>query len=184
MSRVVFLLEDYSTRTLLEGLLPRFLPALRFQCISHEGKQDLEKSIVRKLRAWKEPGVHFVVLRDNDGGDCHALKARLLGLCKEGRRSDSTVRIACQELEAWYLGDCEALAGAFGQDELRNLHARERFRDPDAIAQPSRALEELIPSFQKVSGARSMARHLSPGANRSRSFNVFLEAVRAAANGP
>ena len=80
MSRVVFLLEEYSMKVLLEGLLPRLVPCLPFLCVPHEGKQDLERSIPRKLRAWREPGVRFVVVRDNDGSDCRALKARLAGL--------------------------------------------------------------------------------------------------------
>ena len=33
---------------LLEGLLPRLYPGLPFQCVSHEGKSDLEKSISRR----------------------------------------------------------------------------------------------------------------------------------------
>lgn len=61
-------------KTLLDGLLPRLFPSLAFQCVPHEGKQNLAKSVPRKLRAWREPGVRFVVLRDNAGGDCHALK--------------------------------------------------------------------------------------------------------------
>ncbi len=74
MSRVVFLLEEYSMKVLLEGLLPRLVPDLPFICVSHEGKQDLARSIPRKLRAWREPGVRFCVIRDNDGADCRALK--------------------------------------------------------------------------------------------------------------
>ena len=72
MNRIVFLLEERSMKTLLEGLLPRLMPDKSFICIPHEGKQDLEKSIPRKLRAWHEPGARFVVVRDNDGGDCQA----------------------------------------------------------------------------------------------------------------
>ena len=56
MNRIVFLLEEYSMKVLLEGLLPRLFPELPFLCIPHQGKQDLEKSIPRKLRAWREPG--------------------------------------------------------------------------------------------------------------------------------
>jgi hypothetical protein len=80
MSRIVFLTEEYSMKVLLDGLLPRLAPGLRFLCVPHEGKQDLEKSIPKKLRAWREPGVRFVVLRDNDGGDCRGLKDRLAAL--------------------------------------------------------------------------------------------------------
>jgi hypothetical protein len=90
MNRMVFLLEERSMKTLLDGLLPRLMPELPFICIPHEGKQDLEKSIPRKLRAWREPGARFVVVRDNDGGDCHALKQRLVALC-----NDASARCSC-----------------------------------------------------------------------------------------
>ncbi len=109
MTKVVFLLEEESMRVLLEGFLPRIFPQLNFQCIHHEGKSDLEKSIPRKLRAWREPGVRFVVLRDNDGTDCVFLKQRLLKICSDAGRSDTLVRIVCEELEAWYLGEPDAL---------------------------------------------------------------------------
>ncbi len=64
MNRVVFLLEEYSMKALLDGLLPRLFPDLLFQCVPHDGKGDLERSIPRKLRAWREPGVRFVIVRD------------------------------------------------------------------------------------------------------------------------
>jgi hypothetical protein len=181
MRRLVFLLEEHSMKVLLDDLLPRFFPDLRFLCVPHEGKGDLEKSIPRKLRAWKEPGVRFIVVRDNDGGNCHALKQRLVGLCHEGQREDALVRIACQELEAWYLGDVDALADAFGDERLRDLAGKERFRNPDAVVQPARALEELIPAFQKVSGARLMASRMRRNGCTSRSFQVFIEAIERAA---
>src|SRR5208337_5287691 len=81
MRRIIFLLEEYSMKVLLDGLLPRLVPGLQFLCVPHEGKQDLEKSVPRKLRAWREPGVRFVVLRDKDGGDCRELKRKLVSLC-------------------------------------------------------------------------------------------------------
>ena len=118
MSRIVFLLEEYSMKVLLEGLLPRLFPGLPFLCVPHEGKQDLEKSIPRKLRAWREPGVRFCVIRDNDGADCRKLKQSLVALCNEGGHGDALVRIACQELEAWYFGAPDALAEVFGNEDL------------------------------------------------------------------
>jgi hypothetical protein len=178
MGRVVFLVEERSMKVLLDGLLPRVFPALGFLCVPHEGKQDLEKSIPRKLKAWREPGVCFVVVRDNDRGDCTQTKARLVELCRAAGRPDVMVRIACQELEAWYLGDGEALARAFGDERLRDLPRRERFRNPDTVVAPSEAVSELVPGFQKVSGARLMAEHLSEGTNHSRSFQVFIEGLR------
>lgn len=170
MSRLVFPMEERSMKTLLDGLLPRLLPGLSFICVPHEGKDDLKKSIPRKLRAWREPGVRFVIVRDNDGGDCRALKSSLSALCPDARRDDALIRIACQELEAWYLGEPSALARAFDKPKLVGIDSKVVYRDPDAI-------QKLIPEFQKVSGARRMAAHLSRDGNRSRSFHVFMGGV-------
>lgn len=164
-------------KTLLDALLPRIFPSLSFLCVPHEGKQDLDRSIPRKLKAWREPGVRFIVVRDNDGQDCVVLKRRLVTLCRDAGREDTLVRIACQELEAWYLGEPRALAAAFGDDGLRTLAAMARYRDPDAVVRPSVELRRLVPQFQKVSGARHMADHLTREHNRSRSFQVFIKGI-------
>ncbi len=177
MKRIVFLLEERSMKTLLDGLLPRLLPDINFLCIPHEGKQDLEKSIPRKLRAWREPGVRFVIVRDNDGGDCFALKQRLIELCHACGCQNALVRIACQELEAWYFGEPDAMARAFGNVRLQEIKHKSRYRDPDSIRQPSREIVKLIPEFQKISGARKMAALLSRDGNRSRSFQVMMEGI-------
>lgn len=170
-------------KVLLEGLLPRLYPDLPFLCVTFSGKQDLERNVTRKLRAWKEPGVKFVVLRDNDGEDCHGLKERLCRLCEEGGRGDTLVRIACQELEAWYLGDPGALAEAFGEERLRRIGARSRFRNPDTVVHPSAEVQKLVPEFQKVSGARRMAPYLSRNSNASPSFQALLSGLDRTAQG-
>ena len=118
-------------QVLLDGLLPRLFPTLPFLCVPHEGKTDLERSVPRKLRAWREPGVRFVVVRDNDGKDCRALKDALRQLCHAGHRDDTLIRIACQELEAWYLGEPQVVAhepaaGSFSQDSLSGQPRRYR----------------------------------------------------------
>lgn len=164
-------------KVLLEGLLPRIFPNMTFQCISHQGKQDLEKSIPRKLRAWQEPGVQFVVLRDNDGADCVHLKQRIFKICEEASRADTLVRIVCQELEAWYLGEPDALAEAFADEKLRDIGRQARFRNPDNVQHPSKSLKNLVPEFQKTSGARRMACCLSRDRNISRSFQVLLSGL-------
>lgn len=182
MSRVVFLLEERSMKVLLDALLPRLVPGLPFLCVPHEGKQDLEKSIPRKLRAWREPGVRFVVVRDNDKGDCRELKSRLARLRAESGRSDTVVRIACQELESWYLGQPEALSAAFEDEALVDVCRRARFRDPDGVVGAAAALATIVPSFQKTSGARAIAGHLT-AESQSRSYLVFLDACRRLAAG-
>ena len=177
MDRVIFLLEEPSMKTLLDNFLPRVFPGLPFRCIAHEGKNDLESSIPRKLRGWGGPGVRFVILRDNDNADCYALKERLLQLCRDGGRGDALVRIVCQELEAWYLGQPDAMADAFGEEKLRRIKNRARYRSPDDLQKPSQAIKRLLPEFQKTSGARQMANHLTREGSRSTSFTVFLDGI-------
>ena len=164
-------------KVLLDGLLPRLFPGLPFLCVSHKGKRDLELSIRRKMRAWREPGARFVVIRDNDGGNCAQLKAALKQLCNGVGRSDTLIRIACQELEARYLGEPAALVDAFNKPELQNLGGRAKFRDPDAVRRPAAEIKKLIPEFQKVSAAQQMAKYLTRKGNRSNSFRVLMESI-------
>ena len=166
---------------LLDGLLPRLFPGLPFQCVPHEGTTDLKRSIRRKLRAWREPGVRFAVVRDNDGKNCRVLKDDLRELCDAAHRPDTLIRIACQELEAWYLGEPEALAEAFGDQSLSSLGQEKGLRDPDAVTRPHEVLERRVPEFQKVSGARRMAQHMTRERNRSTSFRVFMAGIEAVA---
>ena len=177
MNKMVFLLEERSMKFLLEGLLPRIFPDMMFLCIAHEGKSDLAKSIPRKLRAWREPGVRFVVLQDKDQSDCVTLKQKLVTLCADAGRPDTLVRIVCHELEAWYLGEPDALAEAFGDERLRSIGRRARFRDPDSVQQPSRALKDLVPEFQRVNGARRISDFLSRERNTSTSFRTLLSGL-------
>lgn len=175
--RIVFLLEEPSMKTLLQGLLPRLFPGWvehqHFLCIPHEGKSDLDRSIPRKLSAWRISNDRFVIVRDNDNADCGQLKSRLAAVCGEYGRPDTLVRLVCQELESWYLGDLSALALAFDA-RLDTPAFRKRFAEPDTWQKPAKELERLIPEFQKGSGARLMARHLRRAGNVSRSFNVFI----------
>lgn len=82
MTRLVLMLEEKSAKVFLEGVLPKIAPHLDCTYITHEGKKDLEISLPRKLRAWQEPHLHFLVLRDKDSEDCIALKKRLLKSAK------------------------------------------------------------------------------------------------------
>ena len=99
MKRLVFLLEEQSMKVLLDNLLPRCFPDLKFLCVPHEGREDLERSIPRKLRAWKTPGNRFVILRDTDSEDCRVIKDRIRGQCEVAGRKDTVVRLVCRELE-------------------------------------------------------------------------------------
>lgn len=167
-------------KALLEGLLPRILPGdmPAPTVIAHEGKADLDRSIPRKLRAWQDPSARFVVLRDQDSADCLVLKQKLAGICTESRHGPVLIRIACREVESWYLADLAAIDGAFAT-KLRSRQGEKKFRDPDHLGTPSGEVKKLVPSFGKISGARRMGPHLKLDNGRSPSFFNFVRGVRA-----
>lgn len=175
--RIIFLLEEPSMREFLDGLLPRLFPHLVFQCVPHEGKSDLQKSIPRKLTGWREPGVKFVIVRDNDGADCVAVKAQLKEICERAHRPDTLIRLVCQELEGWYIGDLKALATAYPGAHVDTQPNRKRYKSPDEWPRPSSEVERLVSQFQKIDGARRMSNLLSPDTNASNSFHVFFNGV-------
>jgi hypothetical protein len=178
VKHLVFLLEESSAKAFLDGYLQRILPAnVTFQTIPHQGKSDLQKSIPRKLRAWRAPNTYFIVLHDQDANVCTDLKEQLIKLCEENGRPNTLVRIACRELAAWYFGDLEAIAAAYHNFTLEQYVKKAKYRDPDAIVSPSRELMKLVSSFQKVSGARIIAPHISRERNTSHSFQTFLTGV-------
>ena len=179
--RIIFLLEERSMKDLLMGLLPRLFPGLKheehFLCVTHQGKSDLDISIPRKLQAWQIAGDRFVILRDNDNANCIDIKARFVQTCQRYGRPDTLVRLVCQELESWYIGDLQALAAAFDDPKLDSPALRKKFIDPDSWQKPSDQLKRLIPFFQKGSAAQAMAHTLRYEGNRSKSFLAFVTGV-------
>jgi hypothetical protein len=177
MEKLIFLLEEASMKAFLEGFLPRLLPTLDFLCLHHEGKQDLEKSIPRKLKAWQD--AIFVVVRDNDNADCLVIKERLRHLCQQNGRTDVLIRIACQELEAWFLGVPEILAEVYYRPKLGLLGRKAKFRNPDLLGSPSLELTKLVPEFKKMEGAHRMGAVMptAESENRSKSFQVFVQGL-------
>lgn len=107
---------------------------------------------------------------------------RLTKLCVDSGRADTLIRLVCQELEGWYLGDLDALALAYDDPRVCAPAVRKRFADPDAWAKPSVEVQRLLPAFQKGQASQRWGRALrDAGDNRSRSFQVFLAGVRRVA---
>lgn len=174
---LVFLLEEISMKAVLDIILPKILPeTVRFKTIPHSGKSDLEASIPHKLKAWREPDTKFIIVRDQDSGDCIQVKAALRKLAEPYGR-DVLIRIACRELEAWYLGDLRAVSMAYGTD-VSKLSEKRKFRNPDALGNPKEELRKMFPKHQQLDGARKIAVHMDVDHNASVSFNFFVSGVR------
>jgi hypothetical protein len=179
MTELVFLLEERSMQEVLRVLIPRLVPeGVVCRYVPHEGKKDLQKSLPRKLRAWRTPGVQFVVVQDKNGGDCHAVKKGLVKLCRQGGRRDTLVRIVCHHLESWFLGDLMAVEKAYRLNGIARRQTQRKFSTPDNLANAEQELRRLVPMYQKIGGSRLIAPHLDFDVNKSHSFKVFIDGVR------
>ncbi len=179
---IVFLLEERSAQAMLESLLPRVLCAeVGFRLVPFEGKQDLERQLTRKIRGYQNPHARFLVLRDQDSfPNCVDLQSRLLALCQaSGRQEACLVRLACTELEAFYLADLQAVEQALEVKGLASQQQSNKFRAPDRLGSPSQELRTLTRNrYEKVAGSRAIGRHLRLDNDRSSSFHHLLTGIR------
>ena len=189
------LVEEPSAEVALRAIVPRIIGADHtFDLHPHQGKPDLLRKLPGRLRGYRSympQDWRIVVLVDEDRQDCHALKARLeksardAGLSTQSAPRRSGVfqvlnRIALEELEAWFLGDPEAVAAAFPR--VPPIFTRKApLRDPDGVKGGTfEALERVLQQhgysgggLGKIDLARAVAEHMRPERNRSKSFRVF-----------
>ena len=177
--QIVFFLEERSAREMLEGLLPKIVPPdTHVEYRVFEGKRDLDKRLAKHLLAWYQPNTRFVVLRDQNHSDCHTIKAGLTKQCAACGKPDALVRIACHELETFYLGDLAAVARAIGPQGLARHQNKAKYRNPDQLANAAQELKSIAPSYQKIASSRAIAPHLNITQNRSPSFNALVSGIQ------
>ncbi len=196
----VFLTEEESAEVALRILWPKLNGIDTLDVIRHQGKPDLLKKLPSRLRAyrkWLPADWRIVVLVDlDDWVDCRQLKTDLeetaaaAGFAtRSSADSDEPFqvinRLAIKELEAWFFGDVEALVQAYPRIPP-TLGEKAKYRDPDEIRFTWEALEQVLrragyysAGMPKREVARRVARFMDPDRNRSKSFQVFRDAVRA-----
>lgn len=121
----------------------------------------------------------FLILRDQDSGDCRLIKENLLKKCRAANKPETIVRIACHELESFYLGDLAAVEKGLGLGNLSKRQRKHTYRQPDRLANPAQELMRLTQNrYQKVAGSRAIGQHLDPENNQSHSFKVLVRALK------
>jgi hypothetical protein len=198
------LVEEPSAKIALERLLAKLVPdETTFRIHAHQGKPALLRKLPDRLAAYAKmnwPELRLLVLVDRDNDDCHELKERLekiavgAGFTTKTRAGGSVFRVvnrlAIEELEAWFLGDVDALRIAYPEIP-KGLANRARYRNPDAIrGGTAEALARVLRTagyhregLPKTYVADAVARHMDPSRNRSRSFQCFCEGVEALSRG-
>lgn len=195
------LVEEPSMEAFLDGLLPRMLPRDHtFRIHSFRGKADLLRKLPSRLQGyerWLLDEVRIIVLVDRDNDDCYKLKERLeRAASASGLLTRSTSgslpwqvvnRIVIEELEAWYFGDWVAVQRAYPRTSASTTR-QARYRDPDAIMGGTwEAFERIMKrhgyfktGLRKIEAAKSVAAHIDPDRNGSRSFVNFRNAIEEA----
>ena len=175
-------LEEESAHEMLKGVLPRLLPAewsVRYMVF--EGKKDLLNRLGMRLRGWRTPATSFLVLCDQDAQDCRELKNRICAIVQScGALAPAKIRIACHELENFYLGDLAAVERGLQVKGLSAQSAKKGYRQADVFANAPEQLKKITGRrYQKLAGSRAIAPHLDlSGMNTSCSFNALLGAIR------
>ncbi|RSK46225.1 DUF4276 family protein [Hymenobacter perfusus] len=194
---IEFLLEEPSSEAALNILLPKLLPAgATFHCHPHRGKTDLFQRLPGRLKNYarrlaQEPELRVVILMDADT-DCRRRKAELEQVvAKAGLLTKTTAtgqpfriltRLAVQELEAWFLGDREAIQAAYPR--VRPQHFGGLPHDPDTIVDTWETLWRVLREGKyylagkaKIEWAETIAPHLEPDRNQSASFQYFRQGL-------
>ena len=182
----------------LRFLLPRLVCNVTFEIHPFRSKGDLLAKLPVRLAGyakWLPDTSRMLVLVDRDDDECHELKEKLETSARQAKVVTRSVgepgnwsvvnRIAIEELEAWFLGDIEAVRAAF-PGVSPTIANRRNYRDPDAVKGGTwEAFERILQEagyfsggLRKVEAARAVAPHMDPGRNRSRSFQVFRDALR------
>jgi hypothetical protein len=194
-----FLVEEESAEIALLNLIPKIIgTSVSFKIHAHQGKTDLLDKLGQRLRGyskWVLEDWRIVVIIDEDRQDCRELKRKLeqaadrAGLATRtstGHQKDFQVlnRIAIEELEAWFFGDPEAIVAAYPKTP-KTIGAKAKYRDPDTIAGGTwEALERLLQragyypgGLPKREAARNISAKMEPTRNKSRSFQVLMQAL-------
>ena len=184
MTCVTCLLEEPSAKEMLMAVLPKLLSEdeFYFRFIIFEGKQDLDKNLERRLRGWLIPNTVFLIIRDQDSGDCAVLKSSLRTKVQSaGKDSRTIIRIACRELESYYLGDLFAVEQGLEIPGLAVKQVQAKYRVPDTLGNPADELKKLTSKkYQKVSGSRAISQYLKlDGSNKSHSFGALVDGIQS-----
>jgi hypothetical protein len=178
--------EEVSAKNVFEALLPKIIPDdVFFRIYPHQGKRDLEIALQKSLPTLsKIPNSVILITRDQDCSDCKEVKNRIQELIRNDCHCEHVIRIACKELEAWFLGDLLAVNQAYPRFKPDQYQNKAEFRNVDRITNPNKYLLKIIPEYSnrstlpKLAVSEAISPFLDLTRNRSSSFNNTISAIK------
>ena len=184
---IEILTEEPSMEHFLKGILPKVLPdnyKVDVNCFirTHRGKSDLKKSIPKKMRAYPKFGypVKVLIIHDQDSNDCKSLKNELIELCGI-TTIPVVVRIACRELENWYLGQMSAIERVYPETKASSLVRKAKYRNPDLV-HGADELNKMTKNYSKTQTAKEISQFIDINNNNSPSFNHTINTIKQLCN--
>lgn len=197
---IEFHVEEESMEVFLKNMVPKIVdcaPVIR----NYRGKQNLIKKLPDRLRGRKsyaDDEMRIVVVMDRDKDDCAKLKRELDGIAREAgltakkhagvdRRFIVLNRIAIEELESWFFGDCAALRQAYPRIPSTFV-TKNKNKNPDMINDAAEALDEVLKrngyrkGLEKIRTSEKVSKHMNPDVNTSNSFQVFRDGLKELAS--
>lgn len=198
MTHLEILVEELSAEAALMNILPKLVvKQMTYNIHPFNGKGDMMKNMPGRLKGyghWIPSDWRIIVLVDRDNDDCLKLKqeiqryaqnANLATRSKGGTNAFQVgVRLAIEELEAWFFGDVEAIVGAYPRVP-RTLDRRAKYRNSDGIRGGTwESLERVLQNagyyltgMPKIQVAKDISRQMDPSRNKSTSFRAFRNLV-------
>lgn len=206
----IFLIEDKSGEMMLELLLPRFINNLNsFEIHSYKGVGHIPKNLNTSSNSKKatllgklpnllkgfEAAFQYVeysifVVCDLDNNNLKDFKDQLLTLAQQSVNSSEKIQFcfAIEEMEAWLLGDIEAIKKAYPNSKINILNTYTN----DSICGTWEFLADAIYKggskelkkkdyysigAEKISWAKNICPHMNIDNNKSKSFNYLRKSI-------
>jgi Domain of unknown function (DUF4276) len=210
---IEFLVEDRSGGQLIEILVPKLIGEFgsphTWKVHAYDGvgridknldgrqdpsKRQLLNQLPRLLKGYgRTPGFDLVVvIVDSDNRDCKKFLAELrdvLANCSPAPRT--LFRLAIEEIEAWYLGDKNAITNAYPSAIRQKLNSYRQDsvcgtweRLSEALAPRNARIRQPMPRQSKSEWARRIGPLMNVEVNDSPSFQRFRDGLRNAVGYP
>ena len=178
MNNIYFFIEGKSDKAFLKPFITRFfkIKLEEIVYIVFNGKKKFKKNLSKRIKSITKND-KAIILIDQDNENCKKLKQQILDECKEAT-SNILIRIACRELENWYLGDIESIIKIYPKSKAIN-YDKAKYRNIDSL-EGSKELSQITnKEYKKIEGSEQLGKIINTNFNKNKSlsFKIFCKSL-------